>query len=81
MLNLQSHVTFCVMTSVREQQLEWVNACLDKTGMTVNALAEAAGMSPPNLYRFLDPSSKKNLEEARSSLCPAPPECRRQTPN
>ncbi len=52
------------MTTPRQQQLDWLAGILKKTGMRPSALAAKAGMTAPNLYRFLDGQSERTLRPA-----------------
>lgn len=52
------------MNTPRERQLAWLQQVLDRTGLKPHTLAMKAGMTAPNLYRFLDEKSGRTLRSA-----------------
>lgn len=55
----------------RERQIEWLQAALEKTGLTLNALAVIAGINPATLYRFESGKSDRLRAETISRIAEA----------
>ena len=47
------------MSQSRESQLQWLHQAVEKTGLSLNALAELARVNPTTLYRFESGDSEK----------------------
>lgn len=47
------------MSQSRQSQLEWLRKAVEKTGLSLNALAELANVNPATLYRFDSGESEK----------------------